>query len=233
MKSWKISRCFHVAALAGVAVGLAGCGQDAATQSLNQQLAEQSQKLDDHEKMLTEQDKKITQLSWQLEVLQQTLDRQAQASAAAPEAGSALLAVDLDSTARSETIRQLVGFNARLSAGLGFAVYSKALGDLDSDLAQQLLEIKNDNFVEQTKIILKQYDLASELWDKLSRADTDYVTLTPMERYDYSMSGINFADGYRAKLSDVQRVWRAASDQTQRLIETDKDSSPDTVSMKN
>jgi len=233
MKSWKISWRFHLAALACVAGGLAGCGQDETSPSLSQQLAEQNQKLDDHEKMLAEQDKKIMQLSWQLEVLQQTLDRQAQASAAAPGASIALLSVDVDGTARSETIRELVGFNARLSAGLGFAVYLKSLGDLDSDLAQQLLEIKNDNFVQQTKMILKQYDLASELWDKLSRADTDYVTLTPMERYNYSMSGIAFADGYRAKLSDVQRVWRVASDQTQRLIEMDKDASQDTVSMRN
>jgi hypothetical protein len=233
MKSWKISARFRVAALACVAGGLAGCGQDETSPSLSQQLAEQSQKLDDHEKMLADQDKKIMQLSWQLEVLQQTLDKQAQAAAPAPGADGALLSADLDSTARSETIRQLVGFNARLSAGLGFTVYSKALGDLDSDLAQQLLEIKNDDFIQQTKMILKQYDLASELWDKLSRADADYVTLSPMERYNYSMSGINFADGYRAKLSDVQRVWRAASDQTQRLIELDKDSSPDAVSMKN
>ena len=233
MKTWKIRYCYPAAALAGLAGWLAGCSPDDTGPSLNQQLAEQNQKLDDHEKMLIEQDKKITQLSWQLELLQQTLDKQMQASNSAAKTDNMLLTMDLDGTARKETIRQLVGFNARLSAGLPLMVYTKALGDLDSDLAQQLLEIKNDNFVAQTKIILKQYDLASELWDKLSRTDADYVTLTALERYKYSMSGINFADGYRAKLSDVQRVWRAASDQTQRLIDLDKDGSPESVSLKN
>jgi hypothetical protein len=228
----RISPHFLAAVLAGAAGGLVSCGQQTSTPDLNQQLAEQNQKLDDHEKMLLEQDQKITQLSWQLELLQQTLDRQIQATAQT-KTDDSLLGVDFDDNARRETIRQLVGFNGRLSAGLAFAVYAKELGDLDADLAQQLLEIKNENFVEQAKVIQKQYDLAGELWDKLSRADTDSIVLTPIERYNYSLSGIDFADGYRAKLSDIPRFWRAANDQTQRLIEMEQESMQPDVSAKN
>jgi uncharacterized coiled-coil protein SlyX len=233
MNLWKITPRFSAAALAALAGGLCSCSPEEGSTSLNQNIAEQNQKLDDHERMLIEQDKKITQLSWQMEMLQQTLNKQIQSSTSQTQADSALLAVDLDGTARKETIRQLVGFNARLSAGLGFPVYSKALGDLDSCLAQQLLEIKNDNFVQQSKVIVKQYDLAGELWDKLTRADSEYVTLSALERYNYSLCGVNFPDGYHAKLSDVQRLWRAASDQTQKLIDLDEESIQDEISAKN
>jgi uncharacterized coiled-coil protein SlyX len=230
--TFRISTHFLAVALAGAAGSLVSCGQEASAPDLSQQLAEQNQKLEDHEKMLLEQDQKITQLSWQLEMLQQTLDRQMQA-ANTQTTDNALLGVDFDENARHETLRELVGFNGRLSAGLAFAVYSKELGDLDASLAQQLLEIKNQNFVDQAKVIQKQYDLAGELWDKLSSADTDSIALTPLERYNYSLYGINFADGYRARLSDIPRFWRAANDQTQRLIEMEQSDAEQQANAKN
>jgi hypothetical protein len=215
------------AGLAGVAAALAGCSaDDSASAGVSQQLAEQNRKLDD-------QAKKIEQLGQQLEMLQQTLDHQTRPSVMVANADNALLTVDLDGAARKETIRQLAGFNGRLSAGLGYPLYAKSLGDLNSDLSQQLLEIKNQNFVEQAKVILKEYNLAGELWDKLTRADTEFVVLSPIDRYSYSLCGINFADGYRAKLSDLPRFWRSASDQTQKLIDMDKEFSQQEVAVKN
>jgi hypothetical protein len=212
--------------LAGVAAGLGGCSPEENASDLKQQLAEQNQKLD-------EQDRKITLLSSQIQMLQQTLDQQRQPAPALLTSGATLLAVDLDGAARKEAIRQLVGFNARLSAGLGFPVYAKSLGDLDSCLAQQLLEIKNQSFVDQAKIILKQYDLASGLWDRLTHAEGETISLTPIERYNFSQCGINFSDGYPARLSDIPRFWRAASEQTQRLIDLDKEMTQDEISAKN
>jgi hypothetical protein len=223
-----ITTVLRVLACAGLASVLTSCGGGGNDDSaVVQKISEQNQKLDEHERILIEQGEQIQKLSEQLDVMQHLLEKQIASSAVVTPA------IDTNTNARREAIRQLVGFNARLSAGLGYPAYADELGDLDSSLAQQLIEIDDQNFSDAVKQVLKQYDLASDLWDKFVRSGSDTYYPTPSERYNYSLGGINFVDDAPLHLTDVHKFWRLAYEQTQKLIEMDKDLSSDDATAKN
>jgi hypothetical protein len=222
--------------LRAVAVGclscllFSSCSDSSRSADLQQQLSDLNQQIRDNEKLLANQDKQISKLSTQLDVLQKFLEKQNDKTS---QPSQVTVAIEPDKSQivtpeliRKEIVQYLVGFNARLAAGVQYPAYAQELGALNSTLAQLLLQVDNPVFVTQARDVIKQYNVASDLWSKFIAENTDTLDLTPVERYSYAQSGVTFVDGYKMRLTDIAKFWKVAYEQTQKLIQTEKDIMP-------
>ncbi len=226
----KYTLWLRAVALGCFSLTLVSCSDSGRSADLQQQLSDLNQQMRDHEQLLANQDKQIAKLSTQLDSLQKFLEKQTDKTAQ-PSQVSVSIEPDKSQVVtpeliRKEVVQYLVGFNARLSAGVQYPAYAQELGALNSTLAQLLLEVDNPGFAEQARSVIKQYNVASDLWSKFIAENTDSLDLTAVERYTYAQAGVTFVDGYKMRLTDISKFWKVAFEQTQKLIQSEKDSEP-------
>jgi hypothetical protein len=113
--------------------------------------------------------------------------------------------------------RQLAGFNGRLSASIGYSAYADGLSDLNSNLAQGLIDIKDQTYIDQVNRILCLYNYAGEFWQHFASDGVTELNITPGDRYRFANVGVNFIDGYQPRQSDVKKFWVEASQELDKL----------------
>jgi hypothetical protein len=214
---------------------LAGCGQSSndGYASLQQTIADQNKSLlQQQQLMMSQQQQRIADEDARIDGLMQELlldeadikKLEAELATAQP-VGTA--SVDTASsgvdTVKNKMVKSLAGFNARLSASIGYESYADSLGDLNADLTQSMLQIKDQNFVDEVNKILQIYNLAGDFWEKFVRDNVEDLVLSPTDRYRYSTIGVNFADNYHARPSDVRKFWTNASNEIDTMMQLNKE----------
>jgi len=124
---------------------------------------------------------------------------------------------------KQEVFRLLAGFNARLSANIGYGAYSDGLSDINSNLMQSLIEVKDQSFVDEVNHILSLYNYAGEFWQRFASDGSMEISLSPAERYRFSSMGVTFIDSYQPRQTDVKKFWVLADQELQKLVDYNRD----------
>ncbi len=186
-----------------------------AIEQQNKTIIDQQQALLDQQQKLIDQEINIGVLASQLANDEQLLKQlsAAAAPAAAPVADST---VDAHKVA---VVKLLTGFNARLAANIGYDAYADGLSDLNSSLAQSLLDIKDQSFIDEVNRVLCLYNYAGEFWQRFASQGAAEIILTPTDRFKYAQVGINFVDSYDPRQTDVKKFWLNASNEIEKMLE--------------
>jgi hypothetical protein len=183
----------------------------------NKTIVDQQQSLLDQQQKLINQEVTLSLLTSQLANDEDILKKlQDQLAATTPAPDKTPSTVDEHKLA---AVRFLTGFNARLSANIGYDAYADGLGDLNSNLAQAMLDVKDQSFIDEINRIRDLYNYAGEFWQRFSTQGVTEISLSPTDRYKYANLGVNFVDSYNPRPSDVKKFWLCASDEIQKLVE--------------
>lgn len=186
-----------------------------AIEQQNKTIIDQQQTLLDQQQKLIDQEVNISILAAQLAQDEAILKKLAeQQPAAAPDTTSPK--VDEHKVA---VVKLLTGFNARLSANIGYGAYADALSDLHSSLIQYMLDMKDQNFIDEINRVLCLYDYAGDFWQRFSSTGISEISLSATDRYKYSDVGVNFVDSYNPRPTDVKKFWLTASDEIQKMLD--------------
>jgi len=210
-------------AVCSLALLLTACSKDdrfdamaKAIEQQNKTIIDQQQALLDQQQKLIDQEINIGIMASQLANDEQLLKQLSDQSAtpAAP------VAADSKVDARKvEVVKLLTGFNARLSANIGYGAYADALSDLNSSLAQSLLDIKDQTFIDEVNRVLNLYNIAGDFWQRFESGGVAEITLSSTDRYKYSDVGVNFVDSYNPRPTDVKKFWLSASNEIEKMLE--------------
>jgi uncharacterized coiled-coil protein SlyX len=220
------------AMLLPLAVLVSACSYstDAGAQALQDTIAQQNKTIQNQQQMLADQEQHLRDQETRMDELTDELSDAQSAHAQAsqtpvPDTGNDTgnqTATTID-TAKSSVVKTLTGFNARLSSSIDYASYADALSDLNSTLAQSLLNVKDQDFVDDVNKILHVYDVAGDFWERFERDQVDEITLTSTERYRYSSVGVTFVEDYAPRPTDVRKFFRVANTQLDNLMQVNKD----------
>jgi hypothetical protein len=204
---------------------LTACAKDDRLDTLASTVEQQNKTIMDQQQSLLDQQQKLMNQEIALSVLAGKLDNdedalkklQDQLAANGPAPDQAPANVDPH---KMEVVRDLAGFNARLSSNIGYDAYADSLGDLNANLATAMLDVKDQTFIDSVNRIRNLYNSAGEFWGRFSADGVAEISLTSTERYKYADLGVNFLDGYNPRPSDVKKFWLCASDEIEQLVET-------------
>ena len=182
----------------------------------NKTIIDQQQALLDQQQKLINQEITLSALANQLASDEEALKKLQDELAATPAPDAPPPKIDEH---KLQVVRFLTGFNARLSANIGYGTYADSLGDLNSNLVQSLLDIKDQGFIDEVNRIRNLYNYAGEFWGRFSNEGVSEISLTSTERYKYADLGVNFVDSYDPRPSDVKKFWLCASDEIEKLLE--------------
>ena len=206
-----------------LALLLAACAKDDRLATIahiidqqNKTILDQQQALLDQQQKLIDQEIQLSILSSQLASDEDVLRKLVEPSVAAEPAKAASKVNE----SKLQIVRLLTGFNARLSANIGYSAYADALSDLNSNVTQALLDIKEQSFIDEVNHILGYYNFAGDFWQRFAAQGVAEITLTPTDRYKYANMGVNFVDSYNPSPSDVKKFWLNASDEIEKMLET-------------
>jgi len=212
-------------ALLALAVVTAGCSRDDrlvaianVVEQQNKTIIDQQQALLDQQQKLINQEMALTALTSQLASDEDAWRKIQEQVAAVPATDSTPAQPKVDAH-KLQVVRDLTGFNARLSANIGYGAYADSLSDLNANLAQSMLDIKDQSFIDQVNRIRSLYNYAGEFWDRFSSQGAVEISLTQTDRYKYADLGVNFVDSYSPRPSDVKKFWLCASDEIQKLVD--------------
>jgi len=186
----------------------------------NKTIIDQQQAMLDAQQKLVDQEIHLATLSQQVaydeQVLKKLQDQLAgDSTAKAPDP-------TLD-THKQQVFRLLAGFNARLSANIGYGAYSDGLSDLNSNLMQSMIDVKDQSFVDEVNRILCFYNYAGEFWQRFAADGSAEISLSAADRYKYSAVGVTFIDSYQPRQSDVKKFWIQAGQELQKLVDYNRD----------
>jgi uncharacterized protein with von Willebrand factor type A (vWA) domain len=212
---------------------LAGCGQSSndGYSALQQTIADQNKAmLQQQQLMMSQQQQRIADEDARIDGLMQELMQdeadikklEAELGTGQPATAATVDVANTEEVIKNKMVKSLAGFNARLSASIGYESYADSLGDLNADLTTSMLQIKDQNFVDSVNKILSVYNTAGDFWEKFVRDNVDDIVVTSTERYRYAAIGVNFADNYHARPTDVRKFWTDASTEIDTLLETNK-----------
>jgi hypothetical protein len=212
----------------GILVLLLGaCGQTDRFASLekvidqqNKTIIDQQQAVLDDQQKLTDQEIHLASLTQQVAYDEQVLKKLQDDLAG--EAPAKVTDPALDAH-KQQVFRLLAGFNARLSANIGYGAYSDGLSDLNSNLMQGLIEVKDQSFIDEVNRILCLYNYAGEFWQRFASDGSSEINLSAADRYKYSSIGITFIDSYQPRQTDVKKFWTQAGQELQKLVDFNRD----------
>jgi len=206
---------------------LAGCGQtdrfaelEKIVDQQNKTIINQQQSVLDDQQKLADQEVHLAVLSQQVAYDEEVLNKLQDQYAGETPTKAADPALDPD---KQQIFRLLASFNARLSANIGYGAYSDGLSDLNSNLMQNLIEVKDQSFVDEVNHILSLYNYAGEFWQRFASDGSSEISLSPSERYKYASIGVNFIDSYEPRPSDVRKFWILADTELQKLVDYNRD----------
>jgi hypothetical protein len=208
-----------------VALLLAACAKDdrfaAITNLVEQQnktIIDQQQSLLDQQQKLINQNITLSILTSQLASDEDVLKKLQDQLAATAPATTPPPPSNVDEH-KMLVVRALTGFNGRLSSNIGNSAYADGLSDLNSNLAQAMLDIKDQSFIDAVNRIRNLYNSAGEFWDRFSAQGITEISLSSTDRYKYANLGVNFVDSYNPRPSDVQKFWLCAADEIEKLVD--------------
>ncbi len=214
-----------VPAVISLAFLLSACGESERYTALSRVVDQQNKTILDQQQTLLDQQEKLLDQEVRLAVLTQQValatdelkklqDHPVAADAPAPSK------VDQQKVA---VVRLLSGFSARLAANIGYGAYSDGLSDLNSSLMQNMLDIKDQAFIDEVNRVLCLYNYAGDFWQRFGADGVDEIRLTPTDRYKFAAVGVNFVDNYNPRPSDVKKFWLAAADEMQKLMDYNRE----------
>jgi hypothetical protein len=206
---------------------LAACGQTDRFASLekivdqqNKTIIDQQQAVLDDQQKLSDQEVHLAVLSQQVAYDEEALKKLQDQFAGEEPAATPDPALDVH---KQEIFRLLAGFNARLSANIGYDAYADGLSDLNSSLMQSLIDVKDQSFVDEVNRVLNLYNCAGDFWQRFASDGSQEITLSPSERYKYANLGVTFIDSYEPRQSDVKKFWVMADEELQKLVDYNRD----------
>ncbi len=213
-----------IPAVFSVACLLSACGNSdrynalaQVVQQQNKTILDQQQTLQDQQQRLMNEEVSLAALTGQVQLDEQML-QQLQAPTTATAANPAVPS-KIDPQ-KVSVVRSLAGFSARLSSSIGYDAYADALSDLNSNLVQGMLDMKDQAFVQEVNHILSLYNMAGDFWQRFASDGVDEINLNPVDRYKYASAGINFTSNYSPRASDVKKFWLEASNELQQLMDS-------------
>jgi hypothetical protein len=185
----------------------------------NKTIIDQQQILLDQQQKLINQEMALNALTSQLASDEEAWRKIQEQVAIAPAPEAAPAPSSKVDTHKVAVVRDLTGFSGRLSANIGYQAYADSLSDLNANLAQAMLDIKDQGFIDEVNRIRSLYNSAGEFWERFSSQGLAEISLTQTDRYKYADLGVNFVDSYNLRPTDVKKFWLCASDEIQKLLD--------------
>jgi len=206
---------------------LAACGQIDRFTALEKVIDQQNKTIIDQQQAVLDDQQKIADQEIHLEALSQQvaydeLVLKKMQDQLAGEAPASTPDPALDSH-KQQVFRLLAGFNARLSANIGYGAYSDSLSDLNSNLMQSLIDVKDQAYVDEVNRIVSLYNYAGEFWQRFASDGSVDISLSAADRYKYSSMGVTFIDSYQPRQTDVKKFWEQAGEELQKLVDYNRD----------
>jgi hypothetical protein len=186
----------------------------------NKTIIDQQQSVLDEQQKLADQEIHLQALSAQVAYDEQVLKKLEDQSNGVEAANAPDPVLDAH---KQQVFRLLAGFNARLSANIGYGAYSDSLSDLNSNLMQSLIDVKDQSYVDEVNRILSLYNYAGEFWQRFASDGSVEINLSPADRYKYSTMGVTFIDSYQPRQTDVRKFWLQAGEELQKLVDYNRD----------